>query len=143
MLLPTRKLLILLLLPAAVLLACPWRNTAAVVLGYDVAMLLVAALCVWLSPRPGQIGIERKLPEHLSLGTTNQVGWDIRNMASTPLKFELTEDVPESFERAEPGCAASSCPTLPQSCVTALSRRAAVFTRSATYSSVGRRIWDW
>jgi len=99
MLLPTRKLLILLLLPAAVLLVCPWRDAAAVALGYDVAVLLVAAICVRLSPRPDQISVDRRLPEHLSLGTTNQVGWEIRNMAAAPLKFELTEDVPESFER--------------------------------------------
>lgn len=99
MLLPTRKLLLLLLVPVALWLVCPWHGTTALALSCDVVVLLVAAICVWLSPRSGQIRIERKLPEHFSLGATNQVGWEVRNMAGTPLSFELTEDVPDLFER--------------------------------------------
>jgi len=102
MLLPTRKLLILLLLPVAALLFFPRESTGVLALAYDASLLLVAAVCVLLSPRRGQIEIERKLPEHLSLGATNQVGWEIRNLAATPLKFEMTEDIPETFQRETP-----------------------------------------
>ena len=44
--------------------------------GYDAAILLLAVLSILFSARPGQIDVRRRLPEHLSLGATNQVGWD-------------------------------------------------------------------
>lgn len=110
MLLPTRKLLLLLLVPVAFWLACPWRETTALALGFDATVLLIAALCVWLSPRTGQIRVERKLPEHLSLGATNQVGWEVRNLAAAPLQFELTEDVPDSFDRDAPSVSGTLYP---------------------------------
>ena len=81
MFLPTRKLLILLVLPVFVLVFFPGTTAAALAAGYDVALLLVAAMTVPLSVRPGQIDIQRRLPAHLSLGVLNQVGWDIRNSA--------------------------------------------------------------
>ncbi len=99
MFLPTRKLLILLALPVPVLVLFPGTTAAVLALGNDVALVLVAVLSVLLSARAWQIGIERRLPEHLSLGAVNQVGWDIHNLSSLPVQFELTEDVPETIER--------------------------------------------
>jgi uncharacterized protein (DUF58 family) len=99
MFLPTRKLLILLALPVPALVLFPGTTAAVLALGYDAALLLVAALSVLLSTRAWQIGLERRLPEHLSLGAVNQIGWDIHNLSSLPVQFELTEDVPDSIER--------------------------------------------
>ena len=102
MILPTSKLLILLLLPAPVLVLFPHQAAAYAVAGYDAAVLLLAAAGVLISARPRQIAVQRALPEHLSLGAVNQVGWNIRNLAALPLAFELTEDVPESMQRETP-----------------------------------------
>jgi uncharacterized protein (DUF58 family) len=110
MLLPTRKLLILLALPAAALLVFPRPATAAVVLGYDAALLAVAWISVLASPRPHQIDVRRALPEHLSLGAANRIGWDLRNLAATALKFELTDDVPASIQREEPAVSGTLLP---------------------------------
>lgn len=110
MLLPTRKLLILLALPVPALVLLPSQPTAVLAVGYDVAIALLAVLSVLFSARPGQIVVERRLPEHLSLGIINQIGWDIRNLASTSLKFELTEDAPETIEQESPGVAGAILP---------------------------------
>lgn len=99
MLIPTPKLLLLLALPVAVLILFPGSATVALALGYDAAVVLVALLSLLASARPAQITVRRILPEHLSLGTMNQVGWEIRNFASSLVKFELTEDLPEAIER--------------------------------------------
>jgi len=98
MLLPTPKLLVLLAVPVPFLLLLPGQATTVLAVGYDVAMVLLAVLSMLVSARPGQITIQRRLPEHLSLGAVNQIGWDVRNLASSPVKFELTEDVPETIE---------------------------------------------
>jgi uncharacterized protein (DUF58 family) len=110
MILPTRKLLILLALPVPALILFPGQAMTVLAAGYDAAIVLVAVLSVLVSARPGQIIVERRLPEHLSLGATNQVGWDIRNLASSAVRFELTEDVPEVIEREVPSVAATLLP---------------------------------
>ncbi|MGO8749683.1 MAG: DUF58 domain-containing protein [Thermoguttaceae bacterium] len=110
MVLPTRKLLILLAVPVPVLVLFPGQLATLLAIGYDSAVVLVAALSVLISVRPGQISIQRRLPEHLSLGTTNQVGWDIRNLASSPVRLELTEDLPEAVQREVPDVAATILP---------------------------------
>jgi uncharacterized protein (DUF58 family) len=99
MILPTTKLLVLLALPVPALLFFPGQVTVVLAAGYDAAVMLAAALSLLLSVRPRQIDIQRRVPAHLSLGTVNQVGWDIRNLSSSPLRFELTEDVPETMEQ--------------------------------------------
>jgi len=102
MLLPTPKLLVLLALPVPVLLAFPSQTTAVAAAGYDLAVLLLALLSVLSSARPGQLIVVRSLPERLSLGTINQVGWDVRNLSSLPVSFELLEDAPETIEQQSP-----------------------------------------
>ena len=99
MLLPTPKLLILLALPLPALVLFPSQAVLVSAAGYDVLLLLVAGLTVLVSAGPRQLIIERRLPEHLSLGAVNQVGWEIRNGSGMAVRFEVTEDVPESLER--------------------------------------------
>lgn len=110
MILPTPKLLILLALPVPALILFPGQAMTVLAAGYDAAIVLVAVLSVLVSARPGQIIVQRRLPEHLSLGASNQVGWDIRNLASSPVRFELTEDVPEALRREVPSAAATLLP---------------------------------
>jgi uncharacterized protein (DUF58 family) len=110
MLLPTRKLLVLLALPVPALVMFPGYATAVLTLGYDAAVVTVALLSLLASARRAEISVERMLPAHLSLGTMNQVGWNIRNMASSAVKFELTEDVPETMERDVPAMAGTILP---------------------------------
>ena len=110
MFLPTRKLLLLLALPVPVLLVFPEQTAAMLAIGYDVAILFLAGLSVLLSARPGQIDVRRQLPGHLSLGATNHVGWEIRNLAHTAVRFELTEDMPETIERDRATVAAAILP---------------------------------
>ena len=69
MLLPTPKLLVLLALPVPALLLLPGQATTVLAVGYDVAMVLAGGAERALSARPGQIIIQRRLPQHLSLGT--------------------------------------------------------------------------
>ena len=40
----------------------------------------------------------------------NQVGWEIRNLVRMAVRFELTEDVPESIERERPTVSATILP---------------------------------
>ena len=65
MLLPTPKLLALLALPVPGLILFPSTTAVALAVGYDAALLLVAALSVLLSVRPAQIDVQRRLPAHL------------------------------------------------------------------------------
>ncbi len=113
MLLPTPKLLVLLSLPVPALVLFPGHATAVLTVGYDVAIVSLSLLSLLASARAAEINVQRRLPEHLSLGTMNQVGWDIRNLASSSIKFELTEDIPETIEREVPVMAGT---ILPQAC---------------------------
>ena len=110
MFLPTPKLLILLALPLPGLVLFPSQAVLASAAGYDVVLLLVAGLTVLVSAGPRQLAIERRVPEHLSLGAVNQVGWQIRNGSGMTLRFEVTEDVPESLSKETPRVAAAILP---------------------------------
>jgi uncharacterized protein (DUF58 family) len=103
MLIPTRKLYLLLAAPLPVLFLMPGQTATALLLGYNAAILLLVVLSVMFSARPGQILVQRRLPEHLSLGSVNQIGWQARNTSPWPVKFEMIEDVPESIVQEEPG----------------------------------------
>ncbi len=110
MVLPTRKLLILLALPVPALALFPGQLATVLTVGYDAAIVLVAALSFLLSARSGQIVVERRLPQHLSLGAVNQVGWDIRNLALSSVRFDLTEDVPEDIQAEAPSVSGTILP---------------------------------
>lgn len=99
MILPTRKLLLLLLVPAAVMLL--WREPAGMMLGIglNLGVLCLLGLDLAISPGPRMLDVERMLPPFLSLGAENPVGWDIRNRSRFPVHVELTDDVPEACVR--------------------------------------------
>jgi uncharacterized protein (DUF58 family) len=101
MLLPTRKLLLLLLLPAVVMLI--WRGTGGLVLGLslDAAVVGLVLFDLALSPRLRGIQVDRVLPPFLSLAADNAVGWDVRNTSRAPVRFSLKDDVPDSISRAK------------------------------------------
>ena len=100
MILPTRKLLLLLLLPAAVMLVL--RGSGGLVLGLslDAAILGLAFFDFALAARSRDIRVERVLPSFLSLAGANSVGWDVRNDSRWTVRFLLKEDVPESLTRS-------------------------------------------
>jgi uncharacterized protein (DUF58 family) len=52
-----------------------------------------------LSARPKDLTITRRLPKHFSLGSANNVTWEVRNSSNMPIRFEATEDLPESIRR--------------------------------------------
>ena len=99
MILPTRKLLLLLSLPALGLLVAPHPITVRIAVAYDAVLLLIALIDLLFSARPSAIGIERKLPSHLSLDARNRIGWELHNRSAGLLRFEITDDVPEELER--------------------------------------------
>lgn len=102
MILPTPKLLLLLAAPVAVLVLWPGRTVVALAAAYDFGLLLLVSLDLLVSARPAQLAVERFVPEHLSIGRWNQVGWDVRNASRVTVAFEITEDLPETFQRATP-----------------------------------------
>ena len=102
MLLPTPKLLLLLVLPLPALVVFPSQAVLVAAVGYDVLLLSIAGLTVLISAGPRQLIVERRLPDRLSLGTINQAGWEIRNGSGMAVRFEVTEDVPESLQREMP-----------------------------------------
>lgn len=101
MILPTRKLVLLLLAPAAVLMVFPSTALAMAVAGYDIGLLAVALLDLSISARPGQLDVQRRLPEHLSLGADNRVGWEVHNASAQDLELHLTEDLPQEIESGD------------------------------------------
>jgi len=99
MILPTRRLLWLWLLP--VLPMVLWRTPVvfAAVAAYDVVLILIAAVDVLSSARPEQLQVHRRSITHLSLGAWNAVGWGIRNDSGIDVAFEVTDDLPAEIER--------------------------------------------
>jgi uncharacterized protein (DUF58 family) len=102
MFLPTPKLLWSLVAPAALLLVWPNWTAARLALGFDVAVALVVLLDVWISPRPGQIGLERRARRRLSLGAANRLGWLLHNRSRTPLRFAFKQDLPAELRTSVP-----------------------------------------
>ena len=89
-------------MPVAVLLVLRSRTTVMLVAAYDLGLLVLAIVDWLISPRPGHFTLDRQMPRHLSLGTTNKVGWELRNASPYTVAFEVTEDVPEGIERETP-----------------------------------------
>ncbi|HRX86707.1 MAG TPA: DUF58 domain-containing protein [Phycisphaerae bacterium] len=98
--LPTRRLLILLLLPAPVMLL--WRSSGGLALGFalDVVICVVWAVDLLISPGSRAFEVKRIMPPFLSLNAKNVVGWDVRNASERVMAFALTDDVPEGMRRS-------------------------------------------
>jgi uncharacterized protein (DUF58 family) len=99
MFLPTPKLLLLLALPLIVLLVFHGSGAVVLVVAYDIALLAVAGLTVLLSTGPQDLTFKRRLPQHLSLGSANSIAWEVRNASGMPVRFEATEDLPDTIRR--------------------------------------------
>ena len=99
MIIPTRKLLYFLAVPVAVLLVLRSQTTVYLVAAYDIGLLIFAIVDLAISPRPLMLDLQRQMPRHLSLGVTNKIGWELRNLSRFPVRFEVTEDVPVGIDR--------------------------------------------
>ncbi|MGD8453823.1 MAG: DUF58 domain-containing protein [Phycisphaerae bacterium] len=106
MILPTRKLLLLLALPAAILLVARGPGGLAIGLALDVTFVLLALLDWFWSPRLASLEIERAIPPFLSLDAWNEAGWDVRNGSGRTLSVALTDDVPDGMAVEPPLMAA-------------------------------------
>lgn len=101
MIIPSRKLLLLLLLPSILLLV---PHPAVRVLGVCANLLIIAlAIIDWkVSPKPARdVHVARQPVGQLSLGDWNQLGWELINKSRSIVTFWLTEDLPAAFEKED------------------------------------------
>ena len=98
MVLPSPKLLVLLLVPAVVIAVFPTRVLVMAMLGYDAALLLVLLLDLTYSTRPHQVRLTRRLSTHLLLGVENRIVLDVENTGHSGVDLRITDTPPESFD---------------------------------------------
>lgn len=98
MVLPSPKLLVVLLIPAVIVAVFPSRAMITAMLGYDAAVLLLLLIDLAYSTRPAQVRLTRRLPTHLLLGADNRIIWEIENTAAWDLALRVADTVPESFD---------------------------------------------
>lgn len=96
--LPTRRLLVLALLPAVPLLVWPGAHSSTFALFYDVLLLSLALVDARLSPTPDVLSVVRAVPDRLSLGAPNACHYEVENESRHPLAFDLSDDAPASIE---------------------------------------------
>src|ERR687886_3026035 len=97
--LPTPRLLVLLLLGAVVVAGASFAAPLTwIAVLYFVALfgLLVADLI--LTPRPDQLAVKRTTEPKLSLGADNLVQIEIANRSARPVVFELRDEYPYQFQ---------------------------------------------
>ena len=99
MILPTRNFFLLLLLPSLWLLFFPGRTALIATVAYDLALVALLGFDYAMSAKPNEIVVRRAAIRSLSLGTSNRIGLLIRNRASHPIQIDITDDLPEEFER--------------------------------------------
>ena len=98
MVMPTPRLLLLLLLGAA-LFALATLSTALLALAatVTVTVLGLALLDALRSPRPRAIAVEREVEDRLSLGAPNAVVVRLQNRSRYPLRLLARDESPEGF----------------------------------------------
>lgn len=95
MIVPTRRLMLIALLPLPVLLLVAGMARIALFLAlYDVVLFVVVACDLVVSAGPSALGIERRLPLHLSAGASQRLGFTVVNRARYPVDVELVDDLP-------------------------------------------------
>jgi uncharacterized protein (DUF58 family) len=98
-LLPTARLLALLLLPAVILLASTWAPPLGwLALLVALLALVAAGLDLRLSIRPRQVTLSRSHDALLSIGAANTITVRVGNSSSQPLTFRLRDEAPDEFE---------------------------------------------
>lgn len=101
MILPTRKTVLLLLIPVAVLVVLPNAAGLTFAVVYDLAVLALVGLDVGLSVRPRHLEIARQLPARLSLDAWNPIQLELRNSGRRAARVQVTDDLPETFEASD------------------------------------------
>lgn len=98
-LLPTPRLLGLLLLPALILLAATWVPALLwLALLAGVLAVVAATADLALSAKPRQISLSRSHDALLSIGAENAVAVAVRNDNRQALRFRLRDEAPDAFE---------------------------------------------
>ena len=100
--LPSPRLIILVMASAPVFLAgAIYDPLAAVGVLYPLGLALLAALDALALPRRGRIGVQRRLPERISLGNPTRVAFEVETNFRRRVEVQLAEDLPEPLS-AEP-----------------------------------------
>ncbi len=70
-------------------------NSAFIIIAalYDVVLIFVAAMDLFLSPRPRDFEIERSVAPRMNLGGPNAVTLRVRSRARLPVELILRDDV--------------------------------------------------
>lgn len=90
---PTRRLVWLVAILALPLtLAGINRTLADTALLLNLVLVAVALVDLMISPRPGEVVVERELSDVLSVGAANPVTLSIRNRSQTPLTVSIHDD---------------------------------------------------
>lgn len=108
MILPTRRLLLLLCLPAAAAWLLPGGAGLTALIVGNAVVLAMAGIDLARSPRPGQLHTERILPRRLSLGEWHTITWRIRCEAKVAVQVHLVQELPDSIEAQPPRLAATA-----------------------------------
>ena len=97
---PTRKLLMMLLVPIVFLPFVPAGHV--VLIACDALLALLALLDARVSPRPDHLSITDELPPRLSLDAPNRTYVEVHNAGPALVHFQLTRDLPEGIEGQPP-----------------------------------------
>lgn len=92
--LPSRRLL---LVAAGVSLL--FLASAPAALLADAVLLLLVAMDVLLTARPGELRVERHSPRRLALGGTGRCEVSVENRSPRPVRLRVTDDLPEILGR--------------------------------------------
>ncbi|MCA9528728.1 MAG: DUF58 domain-containing protein [Myxococcales bacterium] len=100
MIVPTRRLVLLALLPLPLSLFAVGGTRGLVLLAvYDAALLGLVAWDLARSPSAARVQVERWLPPRFARGASVRLGWTVANRAPFDLSIELLDDLPASFRR--------------------------------------------
>ncbi len=98
MILPSRKLLLLLLPQAAVLLIWPTTPGLAWAMGANVVLALLTIMDLLISARPADLRLTRMPVDRLSMGSPQRMTWEIRNGAAHDVAFQIMEEYPAEIQ---------------------------------------------
>lgn len=101
--LPSRRLIVMLLAAVPVLLAgAAFEPMASLGLLYLLVLLVYAAIDALLLPGRRSITIRRIVPERLSFGALGQFAVEVHNAGRRRVEINLADDLPEGLEPAGP-----------------------------------------
>jgi uncharacterized protein (DUF58 family) len=94
---PTKRLAVVVAIVSVVVIAVG-NGVAFVIVN---AVVLLAALVDALLARPGVVGVERDLPDVLSLGAAGTITWRLENRSSRPVKVALADELAPSLHAGQ------------------------------------------